>query len=169
MRLQDFPERLNRIRAGVLGASDGIVSVSASLFGIAAAGLPWQAMLVAALSVTIAGACSMAVGEYVSVQAQVDAEREAEQPASVKPIWAAMSSAAAFTSGAALPSIAMLLSPGAWRLPAAGAAVLGALIVCGYVSSRLSEVPALRPTVRVTAGGALALAITYSAGLLAGP
>lgn len=171
MRLQDlhdFPERLNRIRASVLGASDGIVSVSATLFGIAAAKLPWSALLVAALSATVAGACSMALGEYVSVQAQVDAEREAQQPVSVNPIWAGASSAMAFTAGALLPSTALLVAPAAARLPIAATAVLAALIVCGYLSARASDVAPLRPTVRVVVGGALALAITYCAGLLAG-
>lgn len=171
MRLQDlrdFPERLNRIRASVLGASDGIVSVSATLFGIAAAHLPWSALLIAALSATVAGACSMALGEYVSVQAQVDAEREADQPASVNPLWAGASSATAFVAGAALPSVALLLAPAAGRLPIAAAAVLAALTICGYLSSKAADVPPVRPTIRVVVGGALALAITYCAGLLAG-
>lgn len=160
------PERLNRIRAGILGANDGIVSVAALLFGVAAA-RP-AVLLPAALAAIIAGACSMALGEYVSVHAQADAEREAGGPVTATPIGAALSSATSFVAGAVLPAAAVCLTPHSIRIPVATAAVLAALALSGYASSKLSDVPPLLPVLRVTSGGALALAVTYLAGLLAG-
>ncbi|WP_010120018.1 VIT1/CCC1 transporter family protein [Corynebacterium nuruki] len=67
--------RLNRLRAGVLGANDGIVSVSAMLLGMVGAGTSNAVILTAGLASTIAGAVSMGLGEYVSVSAQRDTER----------------------------------------------------------------------------------------------
>lgn len=67
---------LNRLRAGVLGANDGIVSVSALLLGMVGAGASATTILTAGLAATIAGAVSMGLGEYVSVSAQRDSERE---------------------------------------------------------------------------------------------
>lgn len=164
---ESLPERLNRIRAGVLGASDGIVSVSALLFGVAAAQLSWMTLVITAFSATLAGACSMSLGEYVSVSSTVDAEHQAGQPVSVNPITAALASASAFIAGAALPTAALLMTPAAWRLPMTTIAVVAALALCGYVSGRLSEASTLKSVVRVTIGGATALAVTYCAGRLA--
>ncbi|TDH56710.1 hypothetical protein E2F47_06155 [Mycobacterium eburneum] len=160
-----FTERLNWIRAAVLGANDGIVSVAATLVGIAAA-RP-LALGAAALAATLAGACSMALGEYVSVRAQVDAESEEGQPLTVNPWTAAVSSALSFTSGAALPSIAILASPPAWRIPITLFAVITALGICGALSARWSHTAPLRPALRVMAGGTAALGITYVIGHLA--
>lgn len=66
---------LNRLRAGVLGANDGIVSVSAMLLGMVGAGAEDSVVVTAGIASTIAGAMSMALGEYVSVSAQRDTER----------------------------------------------------------------------------------------------
>lgn len=62
------------IRAAVLGANDGIVSVSSVILGVAAAGSDAKAVLVAGFAATVAGALSMAAGEYVSVSSQRDVE-----------------------------------------------------------------------------------------------
>ncbi len=67
--------KLNWLRAGVLGANDGIVSLAALLVGIAGATTSSQALLVAGVAGVLAGALSMAVGEYVSVSSQRDTER----------------------------------------------------------------------------------------------
>ncbi|MDO5031701.1 VIT family protein [Corynebacterium sp.] len=67
--------RLNSLRAGVLGANDGIVSVAALLLGVVGSGVSNSTVLVAGLAATISGAVSMALGEYVSVSAQRDSER----------------------------------------------------------------------------------------------
>lgn len=67
--------RLNWLRAGVLGANDGIISTAGVVIGVAAATPDRTAVLVAGLATLAAGAMSMAVGEYVSVSTQRDGER----------------------------------------------------------------------------------------------
>jgi len=67
--------RLNWLRAGVLGANDGIVSTSSLVIGVAASGVGNDALLTAGLAGLTAGALSMGVGEYVSVSTQRDTER----------------------------------------------------------------------------------------------
>ncbi|MDT5132314.1 MAG: vacuolar iron transporter family protein [Mycobacterium sp.] len=66
--------RLNWLRAGVLGANDGIVSVAGLVVGVAGATLAWAPILTAGLAGLVAGAVSMALGEYVSVSSQRDTE-----------------------------------------------------------------------------------------------
>lgn len=67
--------RLNWLRAGVLGANDGIVSISATVVGVAAATDTVPPVLVAGVAAVVAGAISMAVGEYVSVSSAADSQR----------------------------------------------------------------------------------------------
>ena len=67
-------ERAGWLRAAVLGANDGIVSVAGLVVGVAAAGSSAQAILLTGIAGTVAGAMSMAAGEYVSVRSQLDAE-----------------------------------------------------------------------------------------------
>lgn len=67
--------KLNWLRAGVLGANDGIVSVAGTIIGVAGAGSDVRALLVAGFAALAAGAFSMAGGEYVSVSTQRDTER----------------------------------------------------------------------------------------------
>ena len=67
-------EKLNWLRAGVLGANDGIVSVAALVVGVAAATTDVGAILVAGVASVAAGAISMGLGEYVSVSSQRDTE-----------------------------------------------------------------------------------------------
>jgi VIT1/CCC1 family predicted Fe2+/Mn2+ transporter len=67
--------KLNWLRAGVLGANDGIVSVAALVVGVAAATTDVTAILIAGVASVAAGAISMGLGEYVSVSSQRDTER----------------------------------------------------------------------------------------------
>jgi VIT1/CCC1 family predicted Fe2+/Mn2+ transporter len=67
--------KLNWLRAGVLGANDGIVSTAGIVVGVAAATLDRGPIFTAGLAGLAAGALSMAVGEYVSVSTQRDTER----------------------------------------------------------------------------------------------
>jgi VIT1/CCC1 family predicted Fe2+/Mn2+ transporter len=67
--------KLNWLRAGVLGANDGIVSVAALVVGVAAATTDVAAILIAGVAAVVAGAISMGLGEYVSVSSQRDTER----------------------------------------------------------------------------------------------
>lgn len=69
--------RLNRLRAGVLGANDGIVSTAGLVVGVAGAAVDRSTVLLAGLAGLVAGALSMAGGEYVSVSTQADTERAA--------------------------------------------------------------------------------------------
>jgi VIT1/CCC1 family predicted Fe2+/Mn2+ transporter len=68
-------DKLNWLRAGVLGANDGIVSIAALVVGIAAATTDIGAILLAGVAGLSAGAISMALGEYVSVSSQKDSEK----------------------------------------------------------------------------------------------
>src|SRR3954453_22722158 len=67
--------RLNWLRAGVLGANDGIVSTAGLVVGVAGATTASGAILTAGIAGLVAGAVSMALGEYVSVSSQRDTER----------------------------------------------------------------------------------------------
>ncbi|SKA95554.1 Predicted Fe2+/Mn2+ transporter, VIT1/CCC1 family [Agreia bicolorata] len=217
-------QRLNWLRAGVLGANDGIVSVASIVVGVAGATSDSGPILTAGIAGLVGGAISMALGEYVSVSSQSDSERaliakerkeleempeeELEELAGlyrakglseetarqvaveltqhdalaahlaaelnidetdvVSPWHAAAASAAAFTIGAILPLLAILLPPLAWRVPVTFVAVLVALAITGAVSAQIGGSSRIRAVTRVVLGGALALIATYSVGALLG-
>lgn len=216
--------RLNWLRAGVLGANDGIVSVAAIVVGVAGATSAVAPILTAGAAGLVGGAISMALGEYVSVSSQRDTQRAliakerrelaelpdeelaeltaiyrakglSEQTAArvaeeltahdalsahleaelgiveadvVSPWAAAGASALAFTIGAILPLLAILLPPEPARVPVTFVAVLLALALTGALSAWIGGSPWLRPTVRVVVGGAIALAATFLIGTLLG-
>jgi vacuolar iron transporter family protein len=216
--------RLNWLRAGVLGANDGIVSVAGLVVGVAAATPQLGPILTAGVAGLVAGAVSMALGEYVSVSTQRDTERallakerreleeapEAElaelaamyqakglrpetalrvaeelterdafaahvdielgiDPDELANPWqAAFASAIAFTLGALLPLIAILLPPVSDRIPVTFAAVLVALALTGTVSAWLGGAPKSRAILRVVLGGAIAMAVTFAVGQFIG-
>jgi VIT1/CCC1 family predicted Fe2+/Mn2+ transporter len=219
-----FASKLNWLRAGVLGANDGIVSVAALIVGVAAATTDSAVILVTATAALVAGAISMALGEYVSVSSQRDSERSLiakeraeleEEPEAellelaeiyaskglsketalkvaveltahdalgahleaelhitehqlTNPWHAALSSAIAFTVGAALPLVTMLLSPVEWRIGATFVSVIVALALTGGIGAYVGGSPLIRPILRVTIGGAAALAVTFGIGSLIG-
>jgi VIT1/CCC1 family predicted Fe2+/Mn2+ transporter len=68
-------ERIGWLRASILGANDGIVSTASLIAGVAAAGAASDTILITGIAGLVAGAMSMAAGEYVSVSSQADAER----------------------------------------------------------------------------------------------
>ena len=216
--------RLNWLRAGVLGANDGIVSTAGLVVGVAGATSDRTAILIAGLAGLVAGALSMAGGEYVSVSSQADTERAAlelerrelaEMPeheldeltriyvdkgltpdlaaavaiqltdhdalaahaeaelgidpeVRTNPLHAAWSSMIAFTVGALLPLLAIVLPPQSWRVPVTVVAVTGALVLTGVVSAQLGGGPARPPVVRNVCVGLLAMAITFAVGYLVG-
>ena len=216
--------KLNWLRAGVLGANDGIVSVAGIVIGVAAATMDRAPIITAGAAGLAAGALSMALGEYVSVSTQRDTEQalldkerrelieypdaeleelvglyeakglspETARTVAVEltehdafaahidielgidpdeltnPWHAAMSSAIAFTVGALLPMLAILLPPPSMRIPITFVAVLIALGITGWVSARLGGANPVRATQRVVIGGAVAMAITYGIGRLVG-
>ncbi len=74
-RERHFIERIGWLRAAVLGANDGIVSTASLVLGVAAADATRASVLLAGVAGLVAGAMSMAAGEYVSVSSQADSER----------------------------------------------------------------------------------------------
>ena len=167
---------LNKMRAAVLGANDGIVSVAALIMGVAGATTDSFAILVAGLAGLVAGALSMAAGEYVSVSAQRDSERarfvetgrDAEAHHLVSAWAAAWSSMVAFTVGAAIPLLAMVVSPPSIRVAATAVAVVAALVITGLTSAKAGRAAPGPAVFRVVAGGSIAMGVTYAIGALVG-
>ena len=73
-KAKHYVNRNNWLRAAVLGANDGILSTTSLAIGVAAANVARESIILAALAGLVAGACSMAAGEYVSVSSQTDVE-----------------------------------------------------------------------------------------------
>lgn len=217
-------DRIGWLRAAVLGANDGLVSTASLIVGVAAASTSHGGVLVAGLAGLVAGAMSMAAGEYVSVSSQADTERAdlrretlelATDPGaellelaniyagrgvepvlatevarqmmahdaisahardelgitdtiSAKPIQAAITSAATFSTGAAGPLLVALIAPlsglGWW---VAGSAIVG-LGVLGALGARTGGAPVGRSVARVVFWGAFAMTVTAAVGRLFG-
>lgn len=208
--------RIGWLRAAVLGANDGIVSTASLIVGVAAADASRGSILVTAMAGLVAGAMSMAAGEYVSVSSQSDTEaadlarermelatlpeQELEELVAIyvarglpaplarqvaehlnatdalgahardelgiveharaRPLQAAITSAATFAGGAALPLVVCAIAPSALMGPFVGAASLVFLAALGALSAVTGGAGAMRAMVRVTFWGALAMAIT---------
>jgi VIT1/CCC1 family predicted Fe2+/Mn2+ transporter len=221
------PHRSGRtgwLRAAVLGANDGLISTASLVIGVAAAQAAREPVLIAGVAGLIAGALSMAAGEYVSVSSQADVERadleqerhaldadpesERAELASIyvrrglapglaaqvaeqlsardalaahardeigisettqaRPIQAAFASAAAFSAGAALPVLLVLLLPVAAFVPAISASTIALLAMLGALAARLGGAPWLKGAARVAFWGAAAMALTGLIGRLFG-
>lgn len=228
-RLRLHPEnhlvsRIGWLRAAVLGANDGIVSTASLIVGVAAAAAKPSDVLIAGVAGLVAGAMSMAAGEYVSVSSQSDTEHadlarerhelsadtvsEHEELADIyikrgvepglarqvaeqlmakdalaahardelgiseittaRPIQAALTSAATFSVGAAMPLLAILVSPSGWLVPIVSAASLLFLALLGAIGAKAGGANVLRATARVTFWGALAMALTAGIGTVFG-
>lgn len=103
-----------------------------------------------------------------ALAAHLEVELGIDQDDLVNPWHAAASSAIAFTLGALLPLLAILLPPPEARVPVTFVAVLLALALTGTVSARIGGSPPLRAALRLVVGGALALAATWLIGSLLG-
>lgn len=228
-RLRLHPEshlvtRIGWLRAAVLGANDGIISTASLIVGVAAAATAQNEVLIAGAAGLVAGAMSMAAGEYVSVSSQSDTERadlarerkelqdspafELDELAEVyvkrgvdgalarqvaqqlmakdalgahardelgiseittaRPVQAALTSAATFSVGAAMPLLMVVVSPVSMLVPVVSAASLAFLAVLGAIGAKAGGANILRATVRVTFWGALAMAITAGIGKIFG-
>ncbi|MGL4302372.1 MAG: VIT1/CCC1 transporter family protein [Sphingomonas sp.] len=228
-RLRLHPERhlvsrIGWLRAAVLGANDGIVSTASLIIGVAAAAAKPGDILIAGVAGLVAGAMSMAAGEYVSVSSQSDTEQadlareraelssdvdaEIQELAGIymkrgvdsatadivarqlmakdalaahahdelgisemttaRPIQAALTSAATFTAGAALPLAIVIFAPAPWLVVIEAIASLLFLALLGAVGARAGGAPVWVATIRVTFWGALAMALTAGIGLLVG-
>lgn len=217
-------ERIGWLRAAVLGANDGLISTSSLIVGVAAATSAPNEILVAGVAGLVAGAMSMAAGEYVSVSSQADTEQAdmarerqelATQPEAelaelaaiyeqrglapalarqvaeqmmakdafeahardelglsshvmARPVQAALTSAATFSAGAALPLVVALLAPAgttAWSVSLAGLIGLGVL---GAIGARAGGASIWKPTARVMFWGVVAMGSTAAIGALIG-
>jgi len=219
-----FVERAGWLRAAVLGANDGIVSTASLIVGVAVAATTKDAILVAGVAGLVAGAMSMAAGEYVSVSSQSDTERadlarerkeladnlsfeQAElagiyvkrglapelagqvaqqlmahdalsahardelgisEISTARPVQAALTSAATFAVGAALPLAMVIVSPVSAIVPAVSIASLGFLALLGAVGAKVGGANVMKATARVTFWGALAMAATAGVGAIFG-
>lgn len=218
-------QRIGWLRAAVLGANDGIVSTASLIVGVAVAAADRGEVLLAGVAGLVAGAMSMAAGEYVSVSSQADTEAadlsrernelaaspllETQELSSIyqargldkatadevaaqfmakdpiaahardelsithittaRPVQAALTSAATFTSGAALPLLVAWLSPlGSQMIIGVSVASLLFLALLGAIGAKVGGAPVAKATVRVAFWGALAMGITAGIGKLVG-
>lgn len=219
------PHFINRsawLRAAVLGANDGILSTASVAIGVAAASATREPVVLASVAALVAGALSMAAGEYVSVSSQSDLEksdllREQQELAQMpeeelqelakiyeerglrsetalevakqltehnaleahardelgisdlteaNPLQAALASAAAFFAGGALPMLASLFLPFGWMVVGQYGIALIALILLGYLSARTGGTELMRPVLRITFWGTVAMGVTALVGWL---
>lgn len=167
---------LNRLRAAVLGANDGIVSTSSVVMGVAGANADNKTIFTAGVAALVAGALSMAVGEYVSVASQRDAEKAHVKKHEAKesdyeftsPVQAALASFFSFVAGGLIPLIAIVFSPDKQKIWFTVLAVIIALLLTGYFSATAGGASRSRAMFRVVFGGTLAMAITYYVGVAFG-
>lgn len=165
-----FGERLNWLRAGVLGANDGVVSVAATVVGVAAATATVVPVLLAGVAAVVGGAVSMALGEYVSVSSAADSQRahQVVEREVLNPWHAALASGLAFLAGAIWPLLTILLLPVAVRVPVTFVAVVVGLALTGGFGARLGGAPVRPAVIRTVVGGLLALGATWAIGRLLG-
>ncbi|BDQ00331.1 VIT1/CCC1 transporter family protein [Aquiluna sp. KACHI24] len=167
----ELEHKLNWLRAAVLGANDGMISIAGVVMGIAGAGADRATVALAGIAALAAGAISMAGGEYTSVSAQRDAEiaygrHHLEIAAS--PWTAAWASFVAFTSGGLLPLLAVL---GPWqenRVPVTVVAVVVALGLTGWWAADRGGASRRKSILRNVIVSVLTMVISYSIGVLLG-
>lgn len=217
-------DRIGWLRAAVLGANDGIVSTASLIVGVAAASARPSDILLTGVAGLVAGAMSMAAGEYVSVSSQSDTEHadlaretnelantpefEREELAQIyvkrgvdhdlavkvadqlmakdalgahardelgiseistaRPVQAALTSAATFAVGAAMPLAMVLIAPVDKLVLIVSIASLGFLALLGAVGAKAGGADIVKATARVTFWGALAMAATAGIGKVFG-
>ncbi|PIN00554.1 putative membrane protein [Handroanthus impetiginosus] len=176
----DYSERAQWLRAAVLGANDGLVSIASLMMGVGAVKDDAKAMILIGFAGLFAGACSMAIGEFVSVYSQLDIEiaqmkREkkraaennvdslnAEKEKLPNPFQAALASALAFSLGAVVPLLAAaFITDYKVRLSVVVAATAVALVAFGGIGAVLGKTKVVRSCVRVLIGGLMAMGITF--------
>ncbi len=217
-------ERSGWLRAAVLGANDGILSTASLVLGVAASHAAHANIVVAGVAGLVAGAMSMAAGEYVSVHSQADVEQAdlelerrelqtdnkgehrelaaiyvgrgldptlAKQVADqlmahdaleahardelgitpqqkARPIQAALTSAASFAVGAAMPLLVTAIGPSHFLIYLVSGTSLFFLALLGGVAAHVGGAGVAVGAIRVTFWGALAMAVTGGVGALFG-
>jgi predicted membrane protein (TIGR00267 family) len=178
--------KLNWLRAGVLGANDGIVSTAGIVMGVAGATVESGPILIAGIAALVAGSISMAGGEYASVSAQRDSEiavlaKQREQLTNleraglasyadehVSPMAAAIASFVSFAIGSVLPIVAIA---GPWieyREVATVGSVVVALALTGYFGAKIGRAKPLRAVLRNVVVSLLTMGIAYAIGTALG-
>jgi VIT1/CCC1 family predicted Fe2+/Mn2+ transporter len=170
----------------MLGANDGLITVASLMIGIGAIKEDISVMLLTGFAGLVAGACSMAIGEFVSVYTQYDIEiaqmkREREirntnndEESNEKeilpnPFQAALASALAFSVGAVMPLLAAaFIKNHKIRMGVVFVVVSFALLVFGSMGALIGKTPVMRSCVRVLIGGWMAMAITFGVTKLIG-
>ncbi|MFJ8754654.1 VIT family protein [Streptomyces sp. NPDC102441] len=120
------------------------------------------------LSGRLAREAAVQLTQRDALRAHAEVELGIDPDELTNPWHAAGASFLAFTVGALLPLLAIVLPPPSVRLPVTVLSVLAALALTGWWSARLGEAPARRAVLRNMAGGAVAMAVTYAAGALLG-
>lgn len=182
----NYAKRGQWLRAAILGANDGLVSVASLMMGVGAVNKEVMAMILAGFAGLVAGACSMAIGEFVSVYTQRDIEvaqmkrdnktrtksttsvgdrsddDEQQQQQLPNPFQAAIASALAFAVGAVVPLLAAaFIREHRVRLGVVIAASSLTLLVFGGVGAALGRTPVARSSARVLIGGWMAMGVTF--------
>jgi len=181
-----FARRLNWLRAGVLGANDGIVSTAGIVMGVAGATVDSGPILIAGIAAMVAGSISMAGGEYASVSAQRDSEiaalrkersdAAAATPGSgsafddehVSPAAAAIASFIAFALGSVLPIVAIAGPWVEYREIATVVSVVLALALTGYIGAKIGGAKPLPAVIRNVVVSLLAMGIAFAIGTALG-
>lgn len=178
-----FWDSLNVIRASILGANDGIISVSGIVLGAAGANLDSKTLLISGLSGMLAGACSMAGGEWISVSTQRDIQEktlEKQDQATNKgcencpiklqkndilmPLHAAASSFCSFIIGAMIPLLTMTLASPAHRVVFTLIAMIASLSINATVCTHHSDASTSKTIVRNVVTGLLTTLVTFILG-----
>ena len=168
---KELDKRLNWLRASVLGANDGIVSIAGVLMGVVGAGVGNREVLIAGIAATVAGAFSMGGGEYVSVSAQKDTEvSHGRKGADVtaNPVQAALSSFFAFVGGAALPMLSVVIFPPDLQIAAILLGVGIALTITGVSAALAGNSSPIKGAIRIVAVSVITMAFSYLIGLAFG-
>ncbi|KAJ4800343.1 Vacuolar iron transporter [Rhynchospora pubera] len=170
----DYLARAQWLRAAVLGVNDGLVSVASLMIGVGAVSSTAKAMLVSGLAGLIAGACSMAIGEFVSVYTQYDIEMNLIEQGKVNdededkeplanPLLAAGASALAFSIGGILPLLAgAFIQSWGVRLGVVLAVTSFALLAFGWLGGRFGGAKPYKSALRVLIGGWMAMLVTFA-------
>ncbi|CAG7883091.1 unnamed protein product [Brassica rapa] len=179
----DYMQRAQWLRAALLGANDGLVTVASLMMGVGSIKEDVKAMLLVGFAGLVAGACSMAIGEFVSVCTQRDIEtaqmkRAIETKTSLSAIdeqdeeekkerlpnpgQAALASALAFSVGAAMPLLAaVFIENHKVRMAVVAIVATLALLVFGVTGAVLGKTSVFKSSVRVVIGGWMAMALTF--------
>ncbi|CAN1137722.1 Vacuolar iron transporter homolog 4 [Linum perenne] len=172
----DYAKRSQWLRAAVLGANDGLVSTASLMMGVGAVKQDVKAMILTGFAGLVAGACSMAIGEFVSVYSQYDIEvaqmkrdkersptNEVEKESLPNPVQAAAASGLAFSIGAMVPLLAAsFIKEYKVRLGVMFGAVTLALVLFGWIGAVLGKAPVVKSSMRVLIGGWVAMALTFA-------